>query len=400
MKTQVMFAALAILVGGSVYAQQATVSGNQVAQPAQSGQLKYDEASNAVVEVQPATVVETRPNPIVILNNNQRLQEQPPTNVEASPLVESNADRMRKQRQSLEVNTEQKLVEKLEDSRMSDERDRADRIFGNSFVKPTPAPAPVAPPAPAPVVVAPVAEPVPVVVAPQPAAVQAVAPAPQVVEAPKEDKVDVRSEIRLAMEELNKQEKPKQTYYIGGMVGMSEYDHADNVRGTIATGLTVGTVTEDRIVIEGSLLYSEYAVDDYTQSSYPWKDLEQYGIQAAVKYQLLPGKLRPFAGAVLGYTHRTASNRDLYGQDAFGNAVTTPAPSGESTSQAFDVGVTAGVDLALSNSFSIGGEARYMTNVASKRDNGDWNNWYSTNGVTPIEELDYYNITVNGKFTF
>jgi hypothetical protein len=388
MKTQIF--AVALLISGSVYAQnQVTIQGAQTAP--QGAAVKYDEATNTVVEVQPATVVETRANPIVILNN-QRLQEQPPTVVEASPLTESQADRMRKQRQGLEVNTEQRIVEKLEEARMEDERARADRLFGNGFTKPAPAPAP------APVMVQ---EPVPVVVAPQaPVQPVVVAPAPQVVEVAKEDKVDVRSEIRLAMEELNQKPKPKQSYYIGALVGLSEYQDAQNVNGNLATGVSVGTVTEDHIVLEGQFLYSQYQVDDYTQVVYPWKELEQYGLQAAVKYQLLTGKLRPFAGAVLGYTHRSATNRQLYAQNGWGGVATNEPPPGEGTSMAIDAGLTAGLDLAVSSGFSLGGEARYMTNVASKREFGNWNDWEANNGITPIEEMDYYTISVNGKFTF
>ncbi len=382
MKTQIF--AVALLMSGSVYAQnQVTISGAQTAPQAQ----RYDEATNTVVDVQPATVVETRSNPIVILNNH-RLQEQPPTVVEASPLTESQADRMRKQRQGLEVNTEQRIVEKLEEARMEDERARADRLFGNGFTKPAPAPAPVM-----------VAEPVPVVVAPQ-APVQYIAPAPQVVEVAKEDKVDVRSEIRLAMEEMNQKPAKKQSYYIGALIGLSEYDAAENVNGNLATGVSVGTVTEDNIVLEGSFLFSEYQVDDYSQVAYPWKELSQYGLQAAVKYQLLSGKLRPFAGAVLGYTHRTATNRQLYASNGWGGAVSNEPPPGEGSSMAIDAGLTAGLDLAVSSGFSLGGEARYMTNVASKREFGNWNDWEANNGLTPIEEMDYYTISVNGKFTF
>jgi hypothetical protein len=374
MKTQVIV--LALLLGASAFAQQAQVQVNQGAA------AQYDEATNTVVEVQPKTIDR---NPIVILNNNPpRVQDQGTSLVEASPLVESQADRMRKQRAGLEVNTEQRIVEKLEQSRMEDERERADRLFGNALAKPTPAPAP-----------APVVEPVPVVVAPQP--VQVVQPAPQVVEA-KEDKVDVKSEIRMAMAELQpKAEEPKTTYYVGGLIGTAEYQDAVNVKGNVATGISVGAITPDNFVVEGAFLYSDYEVDDMTQA-YPWKDLTQYSIQGAVKYQILPGKLRPFAGAVLGFTHRKATNSDMSSPYYGGTA---GAPDGEGTSNAFDVGLTGGLDLALSKQFSIGAEARYMHNISYKREYSDrMMGMEDSSGITPIEELDYYSVTVNGKVTF
>ena len=380
MKTQAILATL--LLSSSVYAQQVTVNG------AQAARAYYDENTNTVVEPQPQ-VVQTRANPIVILNNSQGVQEQPTTVVEASPLTESQADRMRKQRQGLEVNTEQRIVEKLEEARMEDERARAERLFGNGFgAKPTPAP------------VAPYVEPVPVVVAPQPQVIQA---QPVVVEAPKEEKVDVRSEVRMALEDMQpKEEASKTSYYIGGVVGMSEYSDAANVTGNIAKGAQIGVIT-DNVVAEGTFILSDYEVDDYSScymsyGCYPWKDLAQYGFQAAVKYQLFACKLRPFAGAVLGYTHRKVTNRDIY--YSYGGGYT--GPEGEGTSSAFDMGLTAGADLQISKTFAIGAEARYMTNISYQRDQTfeDMKYYEEAAGLSAIEELDYYTITVNGKITF
>ena len=64
---------------------------------------------------------------------------QPTTVVEAPPASESKADSIRKQRQGQEVQTEQKIVEKLEDSRMQDEKSRADKLFGNKLDNQQPA---------------------------------------------------------------------------------------------------------------------------------------------------------------------------------------------------------------------------------------------------------------------
>jgi hypothetical protein len=61
----------------------------------------------------------------------QQAVQQPTTVVEASPVVESKAEVLRKQRQNAELATEQKIVEKLEDSRLQEEKARADRLFGD-----------------------------------------------------------------------------------------------------------------------------------------------------------------------------------------------------------------------------------------------------------------------------
>lgn len=387
MKTQILL--LAILLGPQAQAQNGyIVQNNDVVpqtMPTKKRVVQFDEATNTVVEVEQTPVVEQR-QPIYILNNQrQAVQEQPTTIVEAAPLSESRAEALRKRRQGLEVNTEQKIVEKLEEARMEDEKARAERLFGNGFGAGRPEQT-------APAVIQPQPEPVPVVIAPQ-APVQAVAP---VVAETAEDRVDVRSEIKAAMEELSaKDEKTdKQSYFIGGVVGLSEYPDAVNVKGNVATGVTIGLVTEDRIVVEGSFLYSDYEVQDY-MSYYPWKDLTQYNFSAAVKYQLLPGKLRPFAGGVVGYTYRKASDRynSYAGYGASGS-------NGEGTSNAFDLGAAAGLDLQLTDSFSIGGEFRYMTNVSYRRDEKYPQYYGAATGQSPIEEMDYYTVTLGGKFTF
>ncbi|MCM2281889.1 MAG: porin family protein [Bdellovibrionaceae bacterium] len=396
MKTQILL--VAFLFGTHAQAQSNAHSNAIVVESADDTQasvasampkkrrlVQFDEATNSVVEVEAAPVVEQR-QPIYILNNQrQAVQEQPTTLVEAAPLAESRAEAMRKKRQGLEVNTEQKIVEKLEEARMEDEKARAERLFGNGFGSGRAEPA-------APAYVQPVPEPIPVVVAP-PAPVQAVAP---VVVEKEEEKIDVRSEIKAAMAELNESvdKKDKQTYFIGGVVGLAEYPDAVNVKGNVATGITVGMTTVERIVVEGSFLYSDYAVDDYS-SYYPWKDLTQYNFAAAVKYQLLPGKFRPFAGGVVGCTYRKATER-IANYAGYGTQT-----NNEGTSNAFDLGVAAGLDLQLTDSFAIGGEFRYLTNVSYRRDESIATPYSAAfSGHTPIEELDYYTVTFGGKFTF
>ena len=100
-----------------------------------------------------------------------QVQKQPTTYIEASPLKKSRADQIREARQQVEADTESKIVEKLEVSRMEDEKRRADVLFGEKFNQVGQqqsqavviAPAPVAVVAPAPIAA-------PVVVAPAPVA--------------------------------------------------------------------------------------------------------------------------------------------------------------------------------------------------------------------------------------
>ena len=61
------------------------------------------------------------------------VQTQPTTFIEASPLSDSKADYIRKNRQDEEMKTETRIVEKLEQSRMEDEKRRAAALFGDKF---------------------------------------------------------------------------------------------------------------------------------------------------------------------------------------------------------------------------------------------------------------------------
>ena len=96
------------------------------------------------------TTVVTESEPaqgVVIMNSNTSTNttpssassaavSQPTTVVEAAPVTESKAELMRKARQGEEVKTEQKIVEKLEESRLREEQQRAERLFGNKLDAP------------------------------------------------------------------------------------------------------------------------------------------------------------------------------------------------------------------------------------------------------------------------
>ncbi len=397
MKMQKMQMILAVLMATQAQAQYPTDSHETVvvqSAPRPKPVARYDEATNAVVEESPGSR-----NPIVILNKNSGyqdtrqavVQEQPVTIVEANPLSDSRAEAMRKRRQGLEVNTEQKIVEKLEEARMEDEKARAERLFGSGFDSGrTEQTTPVyTQPAPAPVVVA------------APPVVQGIS---------EEDKASLRSEIREAITDAKKEtneSESQDTYFIGALVGMSEYPDAVNVKGNVATGLSLGMTTADRVVVEGTFLYSDYEVDDYT-SPFPYKDMSQYNFTAALKYQFLSGKLRPYAGGVVGYTYRKATNRynagsgGYYGGGGYGGGYGPGVNPNDldGTSNAFDMGATAGLDLQITDSFAIGGDVRYMTNVSYRRESSVPNFWGQPAGHSAVEELDYYTVMLGGKFTF
>lgn len=330
-------------------------------------------------------------------------QKQPTTVIEASPLTESRADRIRKARQEVEVQTEQKIVEKLELSRIEDERRRSEILFGDKFnqlngvnnTPVTPAPVVVATPtpAPAPVVVAPV-----VVAAPTPAPIQEVAP---VVVAPvaKEEhlsKEDVRNEMTAALEDFNKEKKTQDKWTMGALLGVGEYPDAVNVKGNYAVGFTAGKKFQDRIMVEGSFLYSTYSVEQvygggiYQGQYYPRiTSMDQYSAGMTAKYNLWQAALRPVIGATMAYTYRAFTDTQF------------AAYNSDATSQALDVGAVIGADLDVSEGFSLGLDMRYMTNVTSKTSSNFQNSIiYQNKSTTPIEKFNYYTLGLIGRTTF
>lgn len=260
----------------------------------------------------------------------QAVQVQPTTTIEATPLMESRAELIRKARQDAELTTEQKIVEKLEQSRMEDEKRRADVLFGEKFNSiNSPAPAPTAPvavatpaPAPAPVVVT---EPVAAPIVPT----QVVAPV--VIET--EDKIDketVRSEISAALSDLKKQdEKPKAKSYFSVLAGTGDYPDAVNVKGQYALGFAVGKQMNERMLVEGTFLYSNYQVEQKEAFYYNYDlyhritEMDQYSIGMAAKYQLLDGAVHPVVGALMAYTYRsfTDSQFAIYADSSTSHAL-------------------------------------------------------------------------------
>jgi len=309
-----------------------------------------------------------------------QIQKQPVALIESTPLVESKAELMRKSRQDAEVQTEQKIVEKLEASRLEDERRRADVLFGNKFDQMQ-----------------------------QPAA-QAVVQAPVVVQAapvvtPLEPKDNIRDVVReelassknsMKMEEVA-EPAPVEVRYFSGIAGIGDYPDVKNVRGNYALGAAFGT-KYDALIVEGSFLYSNYTVEKIdcnctTYNPYPTLvDANQYQAGVAAKYQLLSGLVRPVLGGLVSYSYRKYDWKNVYTYSPYNNWGST------SDSHAIDLGVTAGVDLELSKKFALGFEYRYMFNLSSRVDNQS-----IVTGPqygTPIEKLSYYTMAIAAKVNF
>jgi outer membrane protein with beta-barrel domain len=320
-----------------------------------------------------------------------QVQKQPVAVIESTPLVESKAEQMRKSRQDAEVQTEQKIVEKLEASRLDDERRRADVLFGNKFDQLQGASTQIK------------AENSNVTVQ------QAQAQTPVVVQAapvvtplePKENIRDVvREELASSKNSLKLEEvapAPAEVRYFSGIVGIGDYPDVKNVRGNYAFGAAFGT-KYDALILEGSFLYSNYTVEkiDCNCVSYfpTLVDTNQYQAAVSAKYQLMGGMVRPVLGGLVAYSYRKYNWNSLPNFYPYNNYGTS------SDSHAIDLGVTAGVDLELSKKFALGFEYRYMFNLSSRVDNQSIIAGPQSQYGTPLEKLSYYTLALAAKVNF
>ncbi len=348
---------------------------------------------------------------VVIMNTNTNSNSnsaaataQPVTVVEASPVAESKAELMRKARQGEEVKTEQKIVEKLEESRLKEEQQRAERLFGDRLETPAAAAsatAIVTPSAAAATATAVVVEPKAEPKKEEPIrATQVTIEKVEIIQPREEvtERAPVKSEIKneepeatssMKIEEAQEDQTGK--FYVGGLLGAPNYD-ASNVESHFGLGVLVGMNVDSNFVIEGSFLYSNHSVDTYWLNPL-YKELDQFDFSLGAKYFLNFGKLRPYAGASVIYVYRKYQDRSMFGEYYVVNPSAT-----EEESNSVNLGLTAGVDFAVTKKFTIGGGLDYNFNVMNRQ---DFRSQYGLpSGVKALEEIDYTLIKISGKMTF
>lgn len=316
--------------------------------------------------------------------------QQPATVVEAAPIVDSKAEAMRKARQDIEVQTEQKIVEKLEQDRLNEEKARADRLFGNkadaagAAVVATPAPVPALTPAPAPV--APV-------VAPVPAPVPQAAPAPIVeIAEPAAKPVAIAAQVD---ESSNDSAEPSHKYYAGGQIGNLNYQ-ASNVKTNYAVGAAVGAIFSPQWSVELSYLYSNSYIGDGVQPMALYHRLDQNDLSFAAKYSFMSHKkLRPYVGASATYIARKYT--DLIYQSYYPNRY-----SATQNTQAVNMGVLGGADFWITDAISIGAGFDYNFNVMtfSGWDQRQIVGYPMYNNLQELEKIDFWTVKVVAKFVF
>lgn len=342
--------------------------------------------TEVVTESQPAQGV-------VILNSNsntaatsttQATVQQPVTVVEAAPVSESKAESMRKARQGEEVKTEQKIVEKLEESRLKEEQQRAERLFGNKL-EAAPAAAVAAPIAPA-LIAEPKEEKATQVTIEK---VEIIQPAPIL----KEEKIEA-APISSKMEIKEAKEEGKDKFFVGAMLAAPNYN-TKNVKTNYGLGASVGINLKSNWSVEASFLYSNHTVDSYWNYQL-FRDLDQYDISGSAKYYILSGRLKPYVGGSVTYVYRKYQDR-VY--DVYGGGGSAALGWNDQETHAVNAGLLGGVDFMISESIMIGGGLDYNFNVMNKTE-FPYQQYGMAGGTRPLEEVDYYTLKISAKMTF
>jgi hypothetical protein len=319
-------------------------------------------APGQVNQSAPGTV--SQPTQVVNVQSSAPVST-PVTVVEDSPLRESRADGIRRQRMEIETETEQKIVEKLESERIRAERERSEKLSKALDGKMEESERPVVQAAPI-----------------QPQVVYVREPAP-VVEA--------------TTKAVPEKETSKNRFQISGMGGIGDYPSLSNVKGIYSAGVTAGMQFDDHFIVEGGWLFSSFDVqpidpyNPYANSAYypVIKSMDQSNFFGGVKYLLLDGKVRPNFGGLLGYTRRVYKDRQYY------------YPGPEITSNAFDAGLSSGLDVNLSDNFSIGMDLRYLFNLSYRVNGAPQTSIINPSQFNrPVEEYSYYLVTIGARFTF
>jgi hypothetical protein len=364
------------------------------------GTLVAANDTTAVSEAQPSqgvVILNTNTNTNTATNaakanaqQSQTATQIPTTVVEANPVSESRAEAMRRARQNAEVQTEQKIVEKLEESRLKEENERAERLFGNKLESTSAATATA-------------------VATPTGAAATATAVTTTVAEPVKEEKKDeptvniekveivtpVKEEAApvstVAIDEV-KPVEAKDKFYVSPILAVPSYD-ASNVKSNYGLGIALGSILKNNIGIEGTFLYSNHTVDTYWQAPI-YSDLDQYDFSASAKYYVFPGQLRPYAGVSLTYIYRQYQDRVQSGSAWLAN----PYSQTEET-HAVNAGILGGVDFAINDNVMIGAGFDWNFNIMSKSD-FNYSSYNLPANSKPLEEIDYYTLKLNAKISF
>lgn len=256
----------------------------------------------------------------------------------------SRAEALKRSRQRAELETELKATEKIEESRLSDERRRNEVLFGDRYKD-------------------------------LDEVDREQAPVRRVVREIREEAPAIIVKEREAI----KSGTPPSSSYFFTLVGFNQFPRAENIQGNGALGVGMGIETSANFLVEGMFQYGAY------QSTFPWpSQINEYSAVGAMKYQFGSGTIVPLVGAAISYSYRTYF-------DSF-NIQTR-----QSYTNALDAAVIGGAEFTITDSFSLGTELRYFWNITSQTD-GYYTIFFPNQA--PLDTFSHYILALTGRYNF
>lgn len=292
---------------------------------------------------------------------------------QTAPTV-NNTDNLRKVRQEVEQKNDTKVLEKLEKTRLEEEKNLAEKIDSTNLKSNE-----------------------------QPTQQQQVQQTPVV----KIERVEIvqpqqsqptavvnksKSKAKKVVDE--EEDEEKSPWYVGAGFGMGQY-MTGNLSNKSNYGVTVGTLIDERVMLEGSLSVANYTLNNYWQSPV-FGDLDQYDFGFTGKYILNNGeKFRPYVSGSVDYIYRVYKNRYNFGPiyNIYDNYTQSQSTN------AFNLGIGVGADFFATKSIAIGGDIRYSFNFY-RQGNGLVYQPNVYGNVRPLEESAFTTLMITGKYFF
>jgi outer membrane protein W len=291
----------------------------------------------------------------------------------------SKSELMRRERLREEMKNEDAIQTRLEELRLRDERSRADQVMAGPSAS-TPAPAAGNAVMQEQIVAIPVTE--------RPASLQA--PAPEFSVPPASQYNDqmmisqsgASAAMGTSITSMPSEEE-KTSFWISPKGGVSSMNGnlMFNVKSRFTAGLGLGVGVSDHLAVEAGYAYSEYGVGFASGGNVTFEDkvLRQNLFEMGMKFHLLgkDAKFRPFVGGGGGYSMSFLNYDQRF-------MMYNPGMSPDYETSAFLGFLSAGFDVKVSKSVSIGAAFKYYSVLSSRQNQNLYNLGYGMYGASAI----------------
>ncbi|MDE0119032.1 MAG: hypothetical protein OXM55_03375 [Bdellovibrionales bacterium] len=368
---------------------------------AQGEVIEIDKEDLVVAEEEGVfTKSSSKAEPQVLILNNQNqevgqkathstetsVSHQPVVRVLGTPISTSYAFELKKSRQEAEMQTEQKIVEKLESSRLRDEQERLKKLFNTGITTAQ--------------------------VSPQKTVV--------VEDGHIVDGNEVYAEVVTPL-----QDKSEDSIYVGIHGGQSSNltRSLKNVNSYGSFGVSFGSYDESGLILESSFFYSKHKLDKGYENLYKnninnyresyLTDVHQMSGVLSLKYTPFSRRFKPYAGVAISY------NYWIYSADVNSaytcRGISFKYCSNQVKADSVDLGANFGVDFQMNKRVSIGFNMFLnVLNLYNNRSNNRkydydykydysyYDNRYDTYNFNPIklEETNWIIASINAKLYF